>query len=53
MAAAPVPIGLVHTAWGGSTIEQWLSNATTATCAYAKQAATNQEWDNCILGGAQ
>ena len=23
--AAP-PIGLVHTAWGGSTIEQWLDN---------------------------
>ena len=25
--AAP-PIGLIHTAWGGSTIQQWVSNAT-------------------------
>ena len=29
--AAP-PIGLVHTGWGGSTIEQWLDNATAAGC---------------------
>ena len=26
-AVAP-PLGLIHTAWGGSTIQQWLSNAT-------------------------
>ena len=26
-AAAP-PLGLIHTAWGGSTIQQWISNAT-------------------------
>eukprot|EP01052_Picozoa_sp_SAG31_P009136 SAG31_NODE_474_length_15176_cov_7.362340_14_plen_94_part_00 len=31
--AAP-PIGLVHVAWGGSTIEQWLSNSTTTACDY-------------------
>ena len=26
------PIGLVHTSFGGSTIEQWLTNETIATC---------------------
>ena len=26
-AAAP-PLGLIHTAWGGSTIQNWISNAT-------------------------
>lgn len=41
--AAP-PIGLVHTAYGGSTIEQWLSNATTATCDRAAASASNQQW---------
>ena len=38
------PIGLVHTAWGGSMIEQWLSNDTIATCANASISAANQEW---------
>ena len=38
------PIGLVHTAWGGSTIEQWLSNDTIATCAEASVSKANQEW---------
>lgn len=27
-----VPIGLVHTAWGGSMIEQWLTNDAIAEC---------------------
>jgi hypothetical protein len=31
-AGPPPPIGLVHTAFGGSTIEQWLTNETIATC---------------------
>ena len=38
------PIGLVHTAWGGSMIEQWLSNETIATCTNASISAANQEW---------
>ena len=28
----PPPIGLVHTAWGGSTIEDWVNNETLAVC---------------------
>ena len=28
------PIGLIHTAWGGSSIEQWLANDTIETCEY-------------------
>jgi sialate O-acetylesterase len=27
------PIGLIHTAWGGSRIESWVDNETLATCA--------------------
>ena len=29
------PIGLVHTSFGGSAIEQWLTNETIATCSQA------------------
>lgn len=36
------PIGLVHTAWGGSMIEQWLDNATIATCGNVSKGPTNQ-----------
>ncbi len=43
-AGPPPPIGLVHTAWGGSTIEQWLTNETISTCANASISAANQEW---------
>ena len=47
--AAP-PMGLVHTGWGGSTIEQWLTNETIATCQYAGRSAANQEWhDSRVL----
>ena len=42
-AAAP-PIGLVHTAWGGSTIEQWLTNETSATCEWVGLDASNQQF---------
>lgn len=38
------PIGLIHTAWGGSTIEQWLDNRTIATCANTSISAANGEW---------
>lgn len=48
-AAAP-PLGLVHTAYGGSTIEQWLDNKTIATCRNATLSSTNQEWhDSRVL----
>jgi len=40
----PPPIGLIHTAWGGSTIEQWLDNGTLATCANTSISAANAEW---------
>ena len=44
------PIGLVHTAWGGSTIEQWLSNDTIATCQAARITSKNQEYhDSRVL----
>ena len=43
-AAAASPIGLVHTAWGGSTIEQWLTNDTIGTCEYGKTGADTQEF---------
>ena len=42
-AEAP-PIGLVHTAWGGSTIEQWLTNESIAACEYVTPAASHQEF---------
>ena len=42
-AGAP-PIGLVHTAWGGSTIEQWLTNATIDTCQFARKSSSSQEF---------
>ena len=40
----PPPIGLIHTAWGGSEIEQWLDNATIAECANASISAGNAEF---------
>lgn len=39
-----VPIGLINTAWGGSAIEQWLTNKSLATCEYAGTSSSNQEW---------
>ena len=44
-AAAP-PLGLVHTAWGGSTIQQWLSNATlnSGACANSSDGGGDGEW---------
>ena len=35
------PIGLINTAWGGSTVQQWTSNATTATCADVPMSASS------------
>jgi sialate O-acetylesterase len=47
--AAP-PIGLIHTAWGGSTIEQWLDNTTISTCSNATLSPQNQMFhDNRVL----
>ena len=40
--APPPPIGMVHTSFGGSSIEQWLTNETIATCANASIGPTNQ-----------
>lgn len=36
-----VPIGLIHTAWGGSTIEEWLTNEEIAKCQGATIADDN------------
>ena len=41
--AAP-PIGLINTAFGGSTIEQWLDASTMATCANASADPSDGEW---------
>eukprot|EP00756_Hemistasia_phaeocysticola_P044856 Hpha_TRINITY_DN18640_c0_g1::TRINITY_DN18640_c0_g1_i1::g.115738::m.115738/K05970/SIAE; sialate O-acetylesterase len=38
------PIGLIHTAWGGSTAEQWTSNATSAKCRDVVTGSSSQEW---------
>ncbi|CAK9076056.1 Sialate O-acetylesterase (H-Lse) (Sialic acid-specific 9-O-acetylesterase) [Durusdinium trenchii] len=38
------PIGLIHTAWGGSMIEAWLDNKTIATCKNASISAGNQKY---------
>eukprot|EP00038_Savillea_parva_P007103 m.167831 g.167831 ORF g.167831 m.167831 type:complete len:674 (-) comp12884_c0_seq1:903-2924(-) len=38
------PIGLIHTAWGGSMIEQWLPNSTLAQCKSASMTSANAEW---------
>ena len=42
LAAAPVPIGLIHTAWGGSMIEQWLTDDAIAECKGAAITAINE-----------
>eukprot|EP00434_Breviolum_minutum_P013890 symbB.v1.2.012249.t1/scaffold842.1/size158541/4 len=38
------PIGLIHTAWGGSMIEAWLDNKTIASCQNATLTAGNQKY---------
>lgn len=38
------PIGLIHTAWGGSMIEAWLDNKTISTCKNASIGAGNQKY---------
>ena len=38
------PIGMIHTSFGGSTIEQWLDNATISKCRNATIDASNGEW---------
>lgn len=38
------PIGLVHTAWGGSTIEQWLTNSSIDSCEKTVVNADSQKW---------
>ncbi len=38
------PIGMIHTSFGGSTIEQWLDNATISTCRNATIDSSNAQW---------
>ena len=38
------PLGLINTAWGGSTVQQWTSNATTATCSDVPMDASAGSW---------
>ena len=46
----PPPIGLIHTAWGGSAIAQWLSNSSVAKCKLVKPNSADQEWhDSRVL----
>ena len=43
------PIGLIHTAWGGSMIEQWLTNEDIAACHGASIADHNEAlFDNAV-----
>ncbi|CAJ1423797.1 unnamed protein product [Effrenium voratum] len=39
-----VPLGMIHTAWGGSTIEEWLDNKTIASCRNATITSGNQQY---------
>ena len=42
-------IGLVHTAWGGSMIEEWVTDEVAATCSYANHAQHNEDlYDNAV-----
>ena len=46
----PPPIGLIHTAWGGSAIAQWLANSSVAKCKLVKPNSADQEWhDSRVL----
>jgi len=38
------PIGLIHTAFGGSRIEQWLDNKTLDTCGGVSRGDSDQSW---------
>jgi hypothetical protein len=38
------PIGVIHTAWGGSEIEQWLTNESVAKCTQANIGPSNAEY---------
>eukprot|EP00966_Prymnesium_polylepis_P291626 6735604-Prymnesium_polylepis.1 len=43
------PIGLVHTAWGGSMIEEWVTNEDVAACHGADIAAHNSDlYDSAV-----
>lgn len=44
MGSDAIPIGLIHVAFGGSTIEQWLDNSTISKCANATLSPSNGEW---------
>lgn len=43
------PIGLIHTAWGGSMIEQWLDNASIATCGNVSKSPANQMFHDQLV----
>ena len=38
------PLGLIHTAWGGSTVQQWTSNKTSSLCKNVSLDSSSQEW---------
>lgn len=45
-----LPIGLIHTAWGGSMIEEWLTGAEVAACRGADIADHNSLlWNTNVL----
>ena len=45
------PIGLIHTSYGGSTIEQWSTRATSALCAGSEPGAADAQswWDERVV----
>jgi hypothetical protein len=43
------PIGLIHTAWGGSMIEEWVTDDVAAECTLADHAEHNELlWDTNV-----
>ena len=46
----PVPIGLMDVSWGGTMIEHWSTNATTATCKNTSQGKMNGMLYNGMVG---
>lgn len=49
MLGQAVPIGLIHTAWGGSMIEQWLTNEVISECRGTNIADHNEQlYDNAV-----
>ena len=50
--AGDVPLGMIHTAWGGSMIEQWARDSVTVGCGgmmRPKPGFTQTYWDTRVV----